>query len=425
MASTTVSLNPNVAGLGKSATLAINELSRDLQSQGKTVYRLGLGQSPFPVPQIMVDALQAHAHEKDYLAVQGLPALREAIADFYKRTQGLNYSADNVIVAPGSKELMFMIQLAFDAELLVPEASWVSYVPQAQIIGRPVTWIPSHSEVGTRINLEAFESICAQAPERNRLLILNYPCNPTGLTYDEDYLKAIADIARRYNVTILSDEIYSELTFKDEHLSIAKFYPEGTVISNGLSKWAGAGGWRLGTFLFPENLKWLLDAMCVIASETFTSVSAPIQYASVHGFAQSDEMDNFITQQCRILAVLMPYLAQRLRNMGAKLEEPEGAFYVMPSFEALRPQLEQRGIKTGREFATIALKEAGFAALPSIDFGRPEEELGLRIACINFDGEKAIQAAQQTDVINETFLREYCADTVAAFDSLETWLKSA
>lgn len=415
-------LNKNMQGLKKSSTLAINELSRHLEQQGKTTYRLGLGQSPFPVPQIMVEALQQHSHEKDYLSVHGLPALREAITGFYQRTQQLTYSADNVIVAPGSKELMFMIQVALEAELLVPQGSWVSYVPQAQIIGRSVHWIPCVTEQDYRLNLDALEAHCSKEPNKPRLLILNYPCNPTGLTYDSTQLEAIADVARRHNIIILSDEIYSELTFKGQHTSIAKFYPEGTVISNGLSKWAGAGGWRLGAFLFPEKLKWLLDAVTIMASETYTSVSAPIQYASIKGFEQSTYMDDFILQQKRILAALMPYLAKRLRNMGAQVNEPEGAFYIFPSFEPLREQLKQKSITTGKQLATQALEQAGFAALPSCDFGLPQEHLGLRIACINFDGETALIAASQTETINETFLRKYCSETVAAFDALESWL---
>lgn len=415
-------LNKNMLGLKKSSTLAINELSRSLEQQGKTTYRLGLGQSPFPVPEIMVSALQQHSHEKDYLSVQGLPALREAIAHFYQRTQAITYSANNIIVAPGSKELMFMIQVALDAELLVPQGSWVSYVPQAQIIGRSVKWIPCNPEKGYRLNLEALESICTQEPNKPRLLILNYPCNPTGLTYETEQLQAIAAIAKRYNITILSDEIYSELTFKGQHTSIAKFYPEGTVISNGLSKWAGAGGWRLGAFLFPEQLQWLLDAVTIMASETYTSVSAPIQYASIKGFEQSAYMDNFILQQQRILGVLMPYLAKRLRDMGAEAGEPEGAFYIFPSFESLRSQLAKKGITTGKQLATQALEQTGFAALPSCDFGLPEAHLGLRIACINFDGKLALEAAEQTDIIDKAFLKQYCTETLAAFDALEAWL---
>jgi aspartate aminotransferase len=102
------------------------------------------------------------------------------------------------------------------------------------------------------------------------LVVLNYPSNPTGQTYDAAQLEELATVARRYRLVVLSDEIYGELDHRGQHRSIAEFYPEGTIVSSGLSKWAGAGGWRLGTFLFPSTLRWLQDAMAVAASETFT-----------------------------------------------------------------------------------------------------------------------------------------------------------
>ena len=126
-------LNPQLAGMPKSATLAINERSPELRAAGHDVIRLGLGQSPFPVPICVVDALRRHAHEKAYLPVEGLPALREAISDYLQRTEGLIYESDQILVGPGTKELMFSLQLALDADVLLPAPSWVSYAPQAHI----------------------------------------------------------------------------------------------------------------------------------------------------------------------------------------------------------------------------------------------------------------------------------------------------
>lgn len=138
-------------------------------------------------------------------------------------------------------------------------------------------------------------------PILSRLLVLNYPENPSAHTYTRDQLEKIAEVARRFGVTILSDEIYSGLNFDDTHPSIAQFYREGTIISNGLSKWCSAGGWRLGAFIFPNELDEIKSAMSVLASETFSAVSSPIQYASIAAFEESAELTDldFIQTYCQ------------------------------------------------------------------------------------------------------------------------------
>ncbi|MEM6732001.1 MAG: aminotransferase class I/II-fold pyridoxal phosphate-dependent enzyme, partial [Myxococcota bacterium] len=135
-------IHPPLAALsGPSATLAINEHSRALEAAGRNVFKLGLGQSPFPVPPRVVEALRNHAAEKDYLPVRGLPALREAVAEFHRRSDGIDRAETSVLIGPGSKELMFLLQLAFDGTTLLPAPSWVSYEPQARITLRPVVRI--------------------------------------------------------------------------------------------------------------------------------------------------------------------------------------------------------------------------------------------------------------------------------------------
>jgi len=132
-------------------------------------------------------------------------------------------------------------------------------------------------------------------------LVLNYPGNPDGLTYTADELKEIARVAREYEIILLSDEIYGQLHHKGGHVSVARYYPEGTIISSGLSKWCGAGGWRLGTFTFPQSLDWLMESMAAVASETYTSVSAPIQYAGVQAFRGSMAIERYLWNARRIL----------------------------------------------------------------------------------------------------------------------------
>lgn len=420
-----VQLNLNVRGMSNSATLAINERCAELRQAGRNVYRLGLGQSPFPVPGSVVASLQANAHQKDYLPVRGLPQLRQAVVDYYRRTQGLDYSPDDVLVGPGTKELMFIVQLVYYGDLVIPTPSWVSYAPQAHIIGRHLRWIPTEPRDGLGVTAESLRALCRQDPERPRLLILNYPGNPTGSAYSVEQLEAIAKVARRYRVLLLSDEIYGGLHFEGEHVSIARFYPEGTIISNGLSKWCGAGGWRLGAFVFPHSLAWLLKAMAAVASETFTSTSAPVQYAAVRAFEGGDDIELYLQRCRRILKALAHFCWQRLQQAGAEVVEPKGAFYLFPNFDALRDRLRARRIDGGEQLCRRVLEETGVAMLPGTVFGRPAGELSARIALVDFDGERALRAVAELAPeapVEEEFLRAHCTHVVQAVERLCNWL---
>lgn len=421
-----IHLNLNVRGLGQSATLAINERSAAIAAEGRQVFRFGLGQSPFPVPEPVETELKANAHQKDYLPVKGLRPLREAVADFHRRTQGVEVSADDVLIGPGSKELMFILQLVYYGDLVIPTPSWVSYAPQAHIIGRQIRWVETRAENDWRLLPEELERLCAQDPSRPRVMILNYPNNPTGDTYTADELRALAAVARKYRVVLLSDEIYGEVHHRGQHVSVARFYPEGTIISSGLSKWCGAGGWRLGTFAFPRDLRWLLDAMAVVASETFTSTSAPIQYAAVRAFHGGTELEHYLRKSRRVLRALGNHCWQVLHNQaGLPMPKPRGGFYLFPDFSGHRQRLAARGIYTSEQLCERLLEDTGVAVLPGSAFGRPPEELTVRMAYVDFDGARALEACEEPEYRDELsldFLRIYCPKVVDGVERMRAWI---
>ena len=420
-----VNLNLNVRGMKPSATLAINERSARLVHEGHTVYRLGLGQSPFPVPQPVVDELKANAHQKDYLPVRGLRTLRDAVADTLRRSQGIERSGQDVLVGPGSKELMFILQLVYYGDLVIPTPSWVSYAPQARIIGRQVQWVPTTRENDWRLMPEELDRLCAGDPSRPRLVILNYPANPTGDSYTTDELRELAAVARTYRVILLSDEIYGELHHRGQHVSIARYYPEGTIVSSGLSKWCGAGGWRLGTFTFPPTLRWLLDAMAAVASETYTSTSAPIQFAAVRAFQGDMELQDYLARSRRILRALGRHVWRRLQEAGAGVCEPVGAFYLFPDLSPLGERLAARGIRDSPNLCNRLLEETGVATLPGVEFGRPPDELTLRLAYVDFDGARALEAARHVppeQPLDAELLELTCPNVVHAIDAMTKWM---
>ena len=420
-----IHLNLNVRGLEQSPTVAINELSNKLIREGKQIFKLGLGQSPFPVPTPIVEELQANAHQKDYLPVKGLEGLRVAVADYYRRTQDIEYSPSDIIVGPGSKELMFILQLVYYGDLVIATPSWVSYAPQAEIIGRHIRWVPTYEQDDWKLTPEEIESLCSEDPDRPRILVINYPNNPSGMSYRVDELKAIARVARKYRVIVLSDEIYGELNHSGQHVSIARYYPEGTIISSGLSKWCGAGGWRLGTFIFPHSLEWLLNGMAVVASETYTSTSAPIQYAAVRAFNGGIRIEHYLFHARRILKVLGRYIADKLHDAGVRQKKPMGGFYLFPDFSPFKDRLRERGITTSNQLCQHLLEDIGVAILPGTAFGREPEELTARLAYVDFDGAKAMQASEQVPPyknIDISFIREYCGNNIEAIERVCEWL---
>lgn len=421
-----IHLNLNVRGLPVSATLGINERSQQLIQQGQHIFRFGLGQSPFPVPAVVENELKQNAYQKDYLPVLGLKELCQAVADYHARSQGLGFAANHIMIGPGSKELMFILQLVYYGDLVIPTPSWVSYAPQAHIIGRHIHWLATDADNHWKVSPQCIDELCRSDPHRPRLIILNYPANPHGYTYSADELKAIADVARKYKILILSDEIYAELHFEGQHVSIARYYPEGTIVSGGLSKWCGAGGWRLGTFAFPANLIWLQQAMATVASETYTSTSAPIQYAAVRAFQGGIEIERYLTQSRRVLAKIATTIINKLQKTGFDIAYPQGGFYLFLNFEPFAKTLHQAGIKNSLELCESLLIATGVATLPGQAFGRPITELSMRIAYVDFDGAKALTAAEQVPLdkpLPDDFCTSYTFNCVRAIEKLCEWIE--
>ena len=238
-------------------------------------------------------------------------------------------------------------------------------------------------------------------------------------------MEALADVARRYEIVLLSDEIYGELHHDGLHLSLARFYPEGTIISSGLSKWCGAGGWRLGTFAFPRELDWLLDAMATVASETYTATSAPIQYAAVRAFQGGSEIESYLVQSRRVLKQLGNEIAQRLTQAGIHVLPPEGGFYLFLDFSPCAENLKARGITDSIELCERLLAETGVAILPGSDFGREASGMTVRIAYVDFDGARALALAGQSPIsepLGDDVLEAACTNQLTAIDRMIHWL---
>jgi aspartate aminotransferase len=402
-----------VKDLKPSSTLLINETSRKLEEQGKKIYKFGFGQSPFKVPEDVVRELKNNAHQNKYLPMQGLSELRNAVAKYTSKKKNYDYKSENVIIGPGSKELMFLLHVIFDGEIILPAPSWVSYAPQA-ILGRNKVqilqtkrennWFPTASEI---------EEIVLKDKNKNYLLFLNSPNNPSGQICEN--LEEIASIAEKYNLIILSDEIYSELSFMDNYQSISNFCPEKTIISTGLSKWCGAGGWRLGYFLVPDSLTEIKNMINVLASETFSAVSAPIQYAAIKAYEQ--DHSKYINKSKNILGAIGNYVYENLRSNKVLINKPQGGFYLMPEFL-------NKKFNSSSEMCDSILNDTGVALLPGSDFGFEQTKMLARLSFTDFDGQEFMNKIEDNQNIDNDEINKFAPKIVEGVDKLKKWSES-
>ena len=402
-----------VKNLEPSSTLKINEVCKQLEKKGEKIFKFGFGQSPFQVPASIVSELRNNAHQNKYLPMQGLYELRKSVAKYTSIKKNYSYSSDNVIIGPGSKELMFLLHVIFDGEIILPVPSWVSYTPQS-IIGRNKiqilqtkredNWFPTGSEI---------EKIILKDKKKNYLLFLNSPNNPSGQICEN--LEEISEVTKKYNLIILSDEIYSELSFKDNYKSISSFCPEKTIISTGLSKWCGAGGWRLGYFIVPESLKIIKETLNVLASETFSAVSAPIQYAAIQAY--EGDHKNYIKSSREILKFVGNYVYENLNSNKVLINKPQGGFYIMPEFINAK-------FESSSKMCNKILNETGVALLPGSDFGFNKERMLARLSFTDFNGEKFMKEYEKDNLLDDQLIKNLASKVVEGVDKLKKWSES-
>ncbi len=419
-----LSINPQVLNVKESATLAINQQVKTLRKEGNEIYHFGFGQSPFPVPALIQKALQENSDKKDYLPTQGLPELLTAISQFYGKEFGYEFTPDLVCIGPGSKELIFQIVYLLEGPLLIPAPSWVSYGPQAAIRGKKIVPILTKRENGYRLQAEELDKICHQYGEIQKILIFNNPNNPAGSCHTESEIKEIAEICRAYHVIAICDEIYALINYSGHpHYSIAHYYPEGSVVTGGLSKAFSAGGYRLGIIMIPPTMDHVLQALKSLISETFSAVSTPIQHAALTAFDQYEDLRMEIEKCTTIHQFTGEYLHQRFLNMGLNCPKPEGGFYLFPDFNKYSQVLKARGIITGNQLTNTILKEANVALLPASDFYLPATNLGVRVASVDYDGEKLLKEFPGIENMTPEAIQTLFPNLVKGCDHLENFLQ--
>ena len=406
-------IKEQIAQLKPSATLAINEESNRLKKNGKKIYKFGFGQSPFPVPESVVSALKNNANKNNYLPMQGLEELRSAIADYLNKNNGNNFNKENIVIGPGTKELMLLTQIIFNGDVLLPAPSWVSYQPQAFIGKNKVHWIQTTSNSNWFPTGKQLEDKIKNIKSENLLLFINSPNNPSGTVCNN--LQEIAEIAKKYKIIILSDEIYSQLNFNGQYKSISNFYPEGTIVSSGLSKWCGAGGWRLGFFAIPNQLENFKQGLKILCSESFTSVSAPIQYAAIEAY--KGDHSKYLDAVKKILSFTANYVYENLKSNVINIAKPEGGFYLFPEFTNAK-------FSSSAEMCRDILNKTGVALLPGSDFGLHSGKMLARLSYTDFNGVDFLKNSLGSKKLDNADLKKYAPNIVDGVSALKEWSNS-
>lgn len=366
------SISTNLSRVAPSATMAVTQAAREMKAAGIDVIGLGAGEPDFDTPdhikQAAIKAIQDG--ETNYTNVDGIPELKMAIAEKFKRDNQLTYTSSQINVSPGGKPVIynaFMATLNSGDEVIVPAPCWVSYPEMAKLCGGTPIIVPCDMESGFKLTAAQLE---AAITPQTRWLILNSPSNPTGAAYNAADLKALSEVLLRYpEVMILTDDMYEHLVYDGfEFATIAQVEPalyDRTLTMNGLSKAYAMTGWRIGYAGGPE---WLIKAMAKVMSQSTSNPSSISQWAGVTAL---NGPHDFIAERNTAFAARRNAIVAGLNQAGGiKCAMPDGAFYVYPDCAGLIGKTSAGGhkIESDTDFATALLKESHVAVVPGDAF---------------------------------------------------------
>jgi len=356
------------------------------------LYGFAFGQSPFPVPLLMQEALMKHANQGAYAPVPGIPELRNAISKYNKHYFGMDVSPERIYVGPGTKELIFNLLEILHGTVILPTPAWLGYLPQIRFLKKNFHMLPA--KPNKKFSPGDLRKLALRLQDRQKILILNNPHNPTGLLYDKFELEEIAYVCREQNIVIISDEIYAQTTYDfSKFISMGKIYPEGTFVTNGLSKSHAAGGYRLGYVIFPQHAVDLRRQFKKILATEYTAVSTPIQYAAVAGFEISKEMDIYFDATRKIHQIMGEYTYNALSTIeGIKLTKPDATFYLLADFNAFSAELRKAKITTSQKLSESLIVHPYHTAIVGGDSLVLERtDFSARIAYVDYNGTKVLQ----------------------------------
>ncbi len=359
-----IRLAERMGRIGTETAFAVGVRARALEAQGHDVVHLQIGEPDFDTPAHVIDAAvdALRSGWTHYGPAAGDPELREAIAAYIARSRDAHYRADQVIITPGGKPIMFYLLLATlqeGDEAIYPDPGFPIYRSMIEFSGAKAVPIPLREENDFRLDVDELAGLITK---RTKLLIVNSPANPTGGVLARDELARIAELAIANDLIVLADEIYSELIYEGEHVSLASFpgMAERTVILDGFSKTYAMTGWRLGYGLFPEPLVEPIATLMVNSNSCTNVATQRAGLAALTG--PQDDVDRFREAFRRRRQLIVDGL-NGIPGIGCVM--PSGAFYAFPNISSFG--------MTSDEFELRLLNEFGVAAVSGTSFGAAGE----------------------------------------------------
>jgi aspartate aminotransferase len=366
-------ISDTLSRIQPSATIAATQKARDLKAQGVDVIGLGAGEPDFDTPDnIKEAAIEAiRRGETKYTAVDGIPELKQAICDKFKRENGLTYEPAQAFVAPGGKPILFNAMIATlnpGDEVIIPAPYWVSYPDIVALAGG--TPVPVATTIENKFKLTAADLEAAITP-KTKWLIFNSPSNPSGAAYSHEELKALTDVLVKHEqVWVLTDDMYEHLVYDDfKFATPAQVEPklyDRTLTMNGVSKAYSMTGWRIGYCAGPVEL---IKAMTKVQSQSTSNPTSISQWAAVEALNGTQD---FIPERAAVFKERRDLVVSMLNQAtGLKCPTPEGAFYVYPSCKGLigKKTPEGKVIESDEDFAIALIEAEGVSVVHGAAFG--------------------------------------------------------
>jgi aminotransferase len=327
------------------------------------IMKLTLGEPDFTTPDHVKEAAKAAIDDNQsyYTGMSGLLALRQAASDFVKEKYNLSYNPDNeILVTIGATEALSATLTAIlepGDTILLPAPAYPGYEPIANLVGAEIVEIDTTANDFV-LTPDMLEKAILEQGDKLKAVLLNYPTNPTGVTYSREQIKALADVLKKYEIFVVSDEVYSELTYSEEpHVSIADYLPEQTILINGLSKSHAMTGWRIGLIFAPA----ILTAQLIKSHQYLVTAASTIsQFGALEALSVGK---NDALPMKKEYMVRRDYIIDKMSALGFKIIKPDGAFYI---FAEIPAGYNQDSFKFCQDFA----REKAVAIIPGVAFGQ-------------------------------------------------------
>lgn len=366
---------------------------RELNNNPFPYHNFILGQSPFPVPNEIQKALADNSNKGMYSPFYGIKQLTNNIIKFNQKHFDLSLDENQIIIGYGTKHLMQILISIVEGHYFVPVPAWVGYLPIIQHYDRKFSTIRLTSKNNWKLSASQLEKYFSQIGSQ-KVLIFNNPHNPTGAVYNLKEMNELVEVCRKYDVTVISDEIYALMTYEiEKFVSMAKVYPEKTFVTNGISKDRSAAGYRFGTCILPsQNMTNLQMIFRKYIANFFTNISTPIQYAAIEAYSNNESIDRYI----QFTRNIHYYISKRMYRISSNIKDidvsyPEGGFYLTLDLNKYQTRFINKNINNSSQLVSALLKHPIKVSTISGDsIGLSESDYLLRIAFVDYDGEKLL-----------------------------------